>query len=438
MNEEFINALTEIEKEKGVSKEIIFEALESALVSSYKKNYGTSQNVIVQMDRETGDIKLFSAKDIVEEVTDPQIEISIDRAKEIDPTYEIGDVYNKEIHPKNFGRIAAQTAKQVVMQRIKDAQREVVYDEYVEREREIITGTVQRVSNNNVYVDLGKTEAILPYSEQIKNERYEQGDRYKMLILEVKKSTKGPQIILTRSHPDLVKRLFELEIPEVTEGIVEIYSISREAGSRTKIAVFSKDEEVDPLGACVGYKGQRVNAIVEELNNEKIDIVIYKKDIAEFISNALSPSKVEKVFVNEKENSALAIVPDYQLSLAIGKEGQNVRLAAKLTGWKIDIKSSEQFSNYLEENNLTEEELEEQWTSMKSDNSDDETEENTELKEEILQESSQKNEDLIDDEIKEENSYDNSEENNNLEVYDTEIEGNDENVVKEDTETQED
>ncbi|MGI5949370.1 transcription termination factor NusA [Peptoniphilus sp.] len=362
MNEEFINALTEIEKEKGISKEIIFEALESALVSSYKKNYGTSQNVIVQMDRETGDIRLFSAKDIVEEVMDPQMEISIEQAKEIDPTYEVGDVYNKEIHPKNFGRIAAQTAKQVVMQRIKDAQREVVYDEYVEREREIITGTVQRVSNNNVYVDLGKTEAILPYSEQIKNERYEQGDRYKMLILEVKKSTKGPQIILTRSHPDLVKRLFELEIPEVTEGIVEIYSISREAGSRTKIAVFSKDEEVDPLGACVGYKGQRVNAIVEELNNEKIDIVIYEKDIAKFISNSLSPSKVEKVFINEAENSALAIVPDYQLSLAIGKEGQNVRLAAKLTGWKIDIKSAEQFEAYLDENNITEEELAEKWS----------------------------------------------------------------------------
>lgn len=412
MNEEFINALTEIEKEKGISKEIIFDALESALVSSYKKNYGTSQNVIVQMNRETGDIKLFSAKDVVEEVMNPQMEISIDQAKEIDPNYEIGDVYNKEIHPKNFGRIAAQTAKQVVMQRIKDAQREVVYDEYVEREREIITGTVQRVSNNNVYVDLGKTEAILPYSEQIKNERYEQGDRYKMLILEVKKSTKGPQIILTRSHPDLVKRLFELEIPEVTEGIVEIYSISREAGSRTKIAVFSKDEEVDPLGACVGYKGQRVNAIVEELNNEKIDIVIYEKDIAKFISNSLSPSKVEKVFINEAENSALAIVPDYQLSLAIGKEGQNVRLAAKLTGWKIDIKSSEQFETYLTENNITEEELAEKWSNNveteeddkdlnmdQSENSDiQDNENNTEIeKDQIFDEKTKEYDSLEDD-----------------------------------------
>ena len=438
MNEEFINALTEIEKEKGISKDIIFEALESALVSSYKKNYGTSQNVIVQMDRETGDIRLFAAKDIVEEVTDPQIEISIDRAKEIDPTYEVGDVYNKEIHPKNFGRIAAQTAKQVVMQRIKDAQREVVYDEYVEREREIITGIVQRVSNNNVYVDLGKTEAILPYSEQIKNERYEQGDRYKMLILEVKKSTKGPQIILTRSHPDLVKRLFELEIPEVTEGIVEIYSISREAGSRTKIAVFSKDEEVDPLGACVGYKGQRVNAIVEELNNEKIDIVIYEKDIAEFISNALSPSKVEKVFVNEKENSALAIVPDYQLSLAIGKGGQNVRLAAKLTGWKIDIKSSEQFNNYLEENNLTEEELENMWAADDTEVLESETEEDfsDELSSDYLEEVS--GESNLSEEDAEESSNDNSEEIGNLDISESKSDNDYENGNEENTETQED
>lgn len=370
MNEEFINALTEIEKEKGISKEIIFEALESALVSSYKKNYGTSQNVIVHMDRLTGDLKLFAAQEVVEKVDDPHMEISLEKAKEIDPSYEIGDIYNNEIHPKNFGRIAAQTAKQVVIQRIKDAQREVVFDEYAEREREIITGNVQRMSHNNVYVDLGKTEAILPISEQIKGERYEQGDRYKMLILEVKKSTKGPQIVLSRSHPDLIKRLFELEIPEVTEGIVEIYSISREAGSRTKIAVYSKDEEVDPLGACVGYKGQRVNAIVEELNNEKIDIVIYKKDVAEFISNSLSPSKVEKVFVNEFEKSALAIVPDYQLSLAIGKEGQNVRLAAKLTGWKIDIKSVEQFNDYLETNNITEEELVEEFNKIPEENSE--------------------------------------------------------------------
>ena len=370
MNQEFIEALNEIEKEKGISKEIVFEALESALVSSYRKNYGTSQNVIVNMDRDTGEIKLYASKDIVEEVEDPQLEMSIDEAKKIDSSYEVGDVYNLEIHPKNFGRIAAQTAKQVVIQRIKDAERDIVFDEYIEREKEIITGLVQRKSYNNVYVDLGTTEGVLPYSEQINNEKYEHGDRYKMLILSVEKSTKGPQIILSRSHRDLIKRLFELEVPEVSEGIVEIYSISREAGSRTKISVFSRDPEVDPLGACVGYKGQRVNAIVDEIQNEKIDIVIYEKDTAKFIANSLSPSKVEKVFINEKEKSALAIVPDYQLSLAIGKEGQNVRLAAKLTGWKIDIKSQEQFEEYLEKRDITEEELREEFENSK-DNSDE-------------------------------------------------------------------
>ena len=377
MNQEFIEALNEIEKEKGISKEIVFEALESALVSSYRKNYGTSQNVIVNMNRDTGEIKLYASKDIVEEVEDPQLEMSIDEAKKIDSSYEVGDVYNLEIHPINFGRIAAQTAKQVVIQRIKDAERDIVFDEYIEREKEIITGLVQRKSYNNVYVDLGTTEGVLPYSEQINNEKYEHGDRYKMLILSVEKSTKGPQIILSRSHPDLIKRLFELEVPEVSEGIVEIYSISREAGSRTKISVFSRDPEVDPLGACVGYKGQRVNAIVDEIQNEKIDIVIYEKDTAKFIANSLSPSKVEKVFINEDEKSALAIVPDYQLSLAIGKEGQNVRLAAKLTGWKIDIKSQKQFEEYLEKRDITEEELREEFENSKvnsiaSDNGDSE------------------------------------------------------------------
>ena len=357
MNQEFIMALNEIEKDKGISKDIIFDALEQALISSYKKNYGSSQNVTVKMDRDTGEIKLFAFKNIVEEVNNPEIEMSLETAKKINSSYNIGDIYNEEIHPKNFGRIAAQTAKQVVIQRIKDAEKEVIFENFAKKEREILTGLVQRSSYGNVYVDLGKTEGILPLNEQISGESYKHGDRYKMLLLEVKRSTKGPQVILSRSHPDLIKRLFELEVPEINEGIVEIYSISREAGSRTKIAVFSVDPEVDPLGACVGYKGQRVNAIVDELSNEKIDIVIYEKDPQSFIANSLSPSKVEKVFVNEDEKSALAIVPDYQLSLAIGKEGQNVRLAAKLTGWKIDIKSASQYEKYLEEENISEEEL---------------------------------------------------------------------------------
>lgn len=363
MNQEFIEALDELEKEKGISKEVVFSALEAAMVSSYKKNFGTSQNVEVNIDRETGKIDIYALQDIVadEDLIDDKTQLSISQAKKLEPKYEVGDVFSKMVDPAKFGRIAAQTAKQVVIQRIKDAERDIIFDDFTDRENEIITGQVQRVSYGNVFFDLGKTEAILLPSEQIKGETYKQGDRFKLLLVEVKKTTKGPQIILSRSHPNLVKRLFELEVPEIAEGIVEVYSIAREAGSRTKIAVFSKDEEVDPLGACVGYKGARVKAIVDELHDEKVDIVIYSKDIDTFIANALSPSKVEKVFANEKEKSALVVVPDYQLSLAIGKEGQNARLAAKLTGWKIDIKSTTQYEEYLETENITEEDLYERY-----------------------------------------------------------------------------
>ncbi|MDO5713467.1 MAG: transcription termination factor NusA [Tissierellia bacterium] len=375
MNVEFITALNEIEKEKGVPKEVIFEALESALISSYKKNFKTAQNVEVEMNRETGEISLFALKDVVEVVEDKNSEISLEDAKRIHASYEIGDVVRYKLQPENFGRIAAQTAKQVVIQRIKDAERDVIYDEYIDRENEIITGDVQRISKNNVFFDLGKTEAILPPNEQISGEYYEQGQRIKLLLLEVKKTTKGPQIILSRSHPSLVKRLFELEVPEISQGIVEIYSIAREAGSRTKIAVFSKDPDVDPLGACVGFKGNRVKSIVDELYNEKIDIVIWEKEIDKFIANSLSPSKVLKVFVNPKEKGAMVVVPDYQLSLAIGKEGQNARLAAKLTNWKVDIKSETQFEEYLEENHLSEEELSEIF-SYSSSNEDTDLEHN--------------------------------------------------------------
>ena len=369
MNEEFIGALEEIEREKGISKEIIFDALESALVSSYRKNFGTSQNVNVDIDRETGRIELHAVKDIVsdDEVEDDNLQMSISEAKKLDPRFEVGDIYSEEIEPADFGRIAAQTAKQVVIQRIKDAERDVIFEDFTDRENEIITGQVQRVSYGNVYFDLGRTEAILPQSEQIKGESYKQGDRFKLLLLEVKKTTKGPQVVLSRSHPNLVKRLFELEVPEISQGIVEIYSISREAGSRTKIAVFSRDEKVDPLGACVGYKGARVKAIVDELHDEKIDIVIYEKEINKFIANSLSPSKVEKVFADENEKSALVVVPDYQLSLAIGKEGQNARLAAKLTNWKIDIKSATQFEEYLQQENLTEEDVMRQFNCLNSE-----------------------------------------------------------------------
>jgi len=345
MNVDFINALEEIEKEKGISKDVIFDALESALISSFKKNFGSSQNVLVEMNRGTGEVRVFAAKEVVVDggVEDDLLQISIIDAKVQDPNYAIGDLVKIEITPRDFGRIAAQTAKQVVIQRIKDAERDVIFDEFITRENEIITGQIQRISKNNVYIDLGKTEGILPPAEQIEGEEYNQGDRLKLLILEVKKTTKGPQIVLSRANTGLVKRLFELEVPEINEGIVEIYSVSREAGSRTKLAVFSKSEEVDPLGACVGFKGARVKAIVDELNGEKIDIVIWSKNVEEFIANSLSPSKVVKVVPHEKEKSALVVVPDYQLSLAIGKEGQNARLAAKLTNWKIDIKSESQY-----------------------------------------------------------------------------------------------
>lgn len=349
MNVDFINALEEIEKEKGISKDIIFDALESALISSYKKNFGSSQNVLVEMDRSTGSVDVFATKDVVEDelLEDELLQITLTEAKEINRNYQVGDVVKLEITPKNFGRIAAQTAKQVVIQRIKDAERDVIFDEFINRENEIITGQIQRIAKNNVYIDLGKTEGILPPAEQIVGEEYGQGERKKLLILEVKKTTKGPQIVLSRASTGLVKRLFELEVPEIAEGIVEIYSVSREAGSRTKLAVFSKNPDVDALGSCVGFKGARVKAIVDELNGEKIDIVIWSKDPGEFIANSLSPSKVVKVIPNEKEKSAVVVVPDYQLSLAIGKEGQNARLAAKLTNWKIDIKSETQYEEFV-------------------------------------------------------------------------------------------
>lgn len=343
MNGDFIDALCEIEKNKGISKDIILDALESALISSYKKNFNSSQNVEVEINKDTGKVKVLAIKEIVEEVENEYLEMSLETAKQIKDNHEIGDIIKIEITPKDFGRIAAQTAKQVVIQRIRDAERDVIFDEFINRENEIITGLVQRTSKNNVFIDLGKTEGVLPPVEQIVNEEYSQGDRLKLLILEVKKTTKGPQIILSRSHPNLVKRLFELEVPEISNGVVEVFSVSREAGSRTKIAVYSKDPNVDALGSCVGFKGSRVKVIVDELKGEKIDIVIWSKDIEEFIANSLSPSKVIKVIANEREKSAMVVVPDYQLSLAIGKEGQNARLAAKLTNWKIDIKSESQY-----------------------------------------------------------------------------------------------
>ncbi|NLM51812.1 MAG: transcription termination/antitermination protein NusA [Firmicutes bacterium] len=350
MNEEFLAALAEIERDKGITKDILFEAIEAALVSAYKRNFNTAANVRVHINRDTGNIKVYTRLQVVEEVKQPQLEISLEEARRLDPGYEVGDVIEREVTPKNFGRIAAQTAKQVVIQRIREAEREMVYEEFVDRENDIITGIVQRIEQKNVIVDLGRTEAVLPPTEQMPNDEYKQGERIKTYITEVRRTTKGPQILISRTHPGLLKRLFELEVPEIYDGTVEIKSVAREAGYRSKVAVFSANKDVDPVGACVGPKGARVQAIVSELRGEKIDIVKWDEDPKVFVANALSPAKVISVQLQTEEKLANVVVPDYQLSLAIGKEGQNARLAAKLTGWKIDITSeSEAHKNNPEE-----------------------------------------------------------------------------------------
>lgn len=348
MSAELMLALEQLEKEKGIKKDIIIEAIEAALISAYKKNFGSAMNVNVNIDRETGDVKVFGLRKIAEVPDIEAMDISIEDAAKINPTLNVGDYVETEVTPRSFGRIAAQTAKQVVVQKLREAERGIIYDEFYNKECDIVTGIVQRVEKRNVIVDLGKTEAVLATTEQTPGEEYKFNERIKTYIVEVKKTTKGPQIMISRTHPGLVKRLFELEVPEIHDGTVEIKSISREAGSRTKIAVYSKDENVDPVGACVGQRGTRVQAIVDELRGEKIDIIKWSNDIKDYISSSLSPAKVVRVDVDEEQKSAKVVVPDYQLSLAIGKEGQNARLAAKLTGWKIDIKSESQLRQAIE------------------------------------------------------------------------------------------
>ncbi len=346
MNEEFVGALKELVKEKGICEDLLFTTIQDAMVAAYKKNYANAntnaQNVKVNIDRESGEIHVYAQKTIVDEVYDNITEISIEEAKAISPKSEVDDIISIEVTPKNFGRVAAQLAKQVVTQRIKEAERSIIYDEYKEKEFDIITGTILRKDKGIVFVNLGKLEGIIGPNEQIPNEEYKFNEKLKLYIVEVKNGSKGPQIHVSRTHPGLVKRLFELEVPEIFEGVVEIKNISREAGSRSKIAVYSNNEEVDPMGACVGPKGVRVQSIVNELKNEKIDIIKWSKNPEEFIANSLSPAKVLSVVVDEDSKSCKVVVDDNQLSLAIGKEGQNVRLAAKLTNWKIDIKSKSQ------------------------------------------------------------------------------------------------
>ncbi len=343
MNGELIRALEQLEEERGISKAVLLEAVESALVSAYKKNFGgTGQNVRVEVDPKTGEIRVFSVKTVVEKVQDPATELSLEEMRKEDPTAEVGDVVEEEITPRDFGRIAAQAAKQVVVQRIREAEREMIKREFEEREKQVVTGMVHRVEKGNVYVDLGRIEGVLSKTEQIPRESYRQGERIKVYVMEVRDTPRGPQIHVSRAHPGLVRALFEQEVPEIREGIVVIQNVAREPGARTKIAVYSRDRNVDPVGACVGPKGTRVQAVVDELRGEKVDIVPWSPDPAQFVASALQPAKVVRVEIDEETKTARVTVPDNQLSLAIGREGQNARLAAKLTGWRIDIKSESQ------------------------------------------------------------------------------------------------
>ncbi|MEG0805220.1 MAG: transcription termination factor NusA [Lachnospiraceae bacterium] len=342
MNNELLEALNILEKEKHISKETLLEAIENSLLTACKNHFGKADNIKVNINPETCEYHVYSEKTVVENVEDPVIEISLLNAKEMDSKFELGDVVNVEVKSKEFGRIATQNAKNVILQKIREEERKAVYDEFFAKEKDVVTGIVQRYMGKNVSVNLGKADATLNENEMVKGEVFMPTERIKVYILEVKFTTKGPKILVSRTHPELVKRLFESEVTEVKEGIVEIKSISREAGSRTKIAVYSHDPDVDPVGACVGLNGARVNAIVNELRGEKIDIINWNENPAMLIENALSPAKVISVIADGEEKSAKVVVPDYQLSLAIGKEGQNARLAARLTGFKIDIKSESQ------------------------------------------------------------------------------------------------
>lgn len=342
MNKELIESLDILEKEKDINKEVLFKAIEESLQMAYKNHYGKNDNVVATVDRKTGDFRIIADKEVVEVVEDASCQISLEKAKEIDRNLEIGDHVKVDVKSKEFGRIATQNAKNVILQKIREEERKVVYDRYYAKEKDIVTGIVQRINGKNISINLGKADAVLLESEQVKTESFMPTERIKLYVTEVKASTKGPKILVSRSHPELVRRLFEAEVAEVRDGTVEIVNVSREAGIRSKITVRSNNKDVDPLGACVGVNGSRVNAIVNELRGEKIDIVPYSDNPAEYVENALSPAKVVSVIADDEAKTAKVVVPDYQLSLAIGKEGINARLAAKLTGFKIDIKSESQ------------------------------------------------------------------------------------------------
>ena len=346
---ELIEAMEELEKERGIKKDYLIESLEGALVSAYKKNFDSVDNVKVSINQETGEVHIYSVREVVEKSEDPLLEISLDEAKQINPKAEVGDTVDLEIVPKDFGRIAAQTAKQVVVQKIREAERDIVYNEYHDKTGEIVTGIIQKVDDNLIVLDLGRLEGIMTAKEQIPTEHYKVNDKIRGYVVSVKKELKGnPQVIVSRSHPDFVRKLFEFEIPEIYEGLIEIKSVSRDPGSRSKVAVYSKNENIDPVGSCVGQKGVRIQNIINELHGEKIDVIEWNEDPAIYIAAALLPAQVMAVDIKEEDKFAQVIVPDDQLSLAIGKSGQNARLAAKLTNWKIDIKSESQFRKMLE------------------------------------------------------------------------------------------
>ena len=347
-NKQLIKALEDLEKEKGIKKEYLLESIETALVTAYKRNFDSSENVKVVMDKQTGSTNVYSVKEIVEKVENPVTQIDLKSAKKINKTLKVGDQVDIEIVPKNFGRIAAQTAKQVIVQKIREAERDVLYNEYSDRKGEIVSGIIQKADRGIVIMNLGKLEGVMPAKEQIPTERYKVNDKVKAYVLDVDRGEKGaPQVIISRSHPDFVRKMLEIEIPEIYEGIIEVKSVSRDPGKRCKVAVYSQDENIDPVGSCVGQKGIRIQNIIKELNGEKIDVIEWNPDIATFIASALLPAKIMAVDVKEEDKFAQVIVADDQLSLAIGKAGQNARLAAKLTNWKIDIKSETQFREFL-------------------------------------------------------------------------------------------
>lgn len=377
---EFLNAINDLVKEKNIPKDSILDAIKAALEAAYHKNYKSeAKNIRVEIDENSGDFEVYRQKTVVEEVLDDSCEVSLEDALNIDPRYQINDIIEYMETPEGFGRVAAQAAKQVVIQKLRETEQEMVYDNFISKQGELITGRVQRISNQTVFVNIGSTDGILVASERTASERYKVNDRIKAYIYEVRKSNKGPQVFLSRTHPNFIKKLFELEVPEIEDGDVVIKSIAREAGSRTKIAVFTEDEDIDPVGACVGQNGSRVRNIVDELWGEKIDITTWSDDPAVLISNVLSPAKVEEVIIDDDEMAATVVVPDYQLSLAIGKEGQNVRLAARLCGWKIDIKSHTQYfgeegefdeDEYYDDEEYIEDEIEE--IEADEDDTDDE------------------------------------------------------------------